>query len=164
MVYTQGRRENDREEYRSELDGDPVDVPMVVLINAGSVSAAEILAGALKDAHKAVVVGERSFGKGSVQSLYRLRNGEALRLTTARYYTPSGVMIHERGVEPQVEVIMTPEEDGNVALQRARADLDDSDAFEARFGVAPVVDRQLNAAQAILKAVLVVDERKMEAR
>ena len=105
---------------------------MAVLINAGSASAAEIMAGALKDTGKAVIVGERSFGKGSVQSVFRLRAGEAMRLTTARYYTPSGVTIHERGVEPQVEVIMTPAEDGNVALQRMRSDINGS-CFEVLF-------------------------------
>ena len=159
LVYTQGRRVEDREEFRSENDTATVNLPMAVLINAGSASAAEILAGALKDTGKAVVVGERSFGKGSVQSLFRLHGGEALRLTTARYYTPGGETIHERGVTPQVEVIMTPDEDRNVALQRARADLDDPVAFEERFGVAPVADRQLETALAILRAALVIDER-----
>lgn len=160
MVYTQGRRKNDREEFRSTNADAPFDLPLAVLINAGSASASEIVAGALKDSGRAVIVGERSFGKGSVQSLYRLRNGEGLRLTTAKYYTPSGVVIHERGVEPQVDVIMTPEDDANVAVQRARSDLTDPVEFEQRFGFAPVPDRQLDAAVAILKAALLVDQRK----
>ncbi len=87
-----------------------------------------------------------------------------MRLTTARYYTPSGVTIHERGVEPQVEVIMTPEEDRNVALQRIRSDITDPDEFEKRFDMQPVADRQLEAALAILEATLVSDRRKSAAR
>ena len=164
LVYTQGRDSTDRDEYRSKNSAPPKTWPIAVLINAGSASAAEILAGSLKDSGKAVIVGERSFGKGSVQSVFRLRAGEAMRLTTARYYTPSGVTIHEQGVPPQVEVIMTPEEDGNVALQRARSDITDPVEFEARFNVAPVADRQLDAALAILAAALASDERKQAGR
>ncbi len=159
MVYTQGRRPEDREELRSQNPAEPIDLPMAVLINAGSASAAEILAGALKDTHKAAVVGERSFGKGSVQTVFRLSAGEALRLTTARYYTPGGVTIHERGVDPDVEVVMSPEEDRNVALQRARNDLTDPVEFEERFGFKPVPDRQLDAAREILRAALLVEQR-----
>jgi carboxyl-terminal processing protease len=77
-------------------------VPMVVLIDAGSASAAEIVAGALQDQHRAIVVGQKSFGKGSVQSLLPLSNGDGLRLTTARYYTPSGNSIQARGILPDV--------------------------------------------------------------
>src|SRR5688572_29385946 len=88
IVYTQGRGQKSREDYRAEASEPPIDVPIAVLINSGSASAAEIVAGALKDTGKAVIVGERSFGKGSVQSIVKLKNGEGMRLTTARYYTP----------------------------------------------------------------------------
>ena len=162
MVYTQGRRTGDREEFRSENDDTPFEMPIAVLINAGSASAAEIVAGALKDTGKAVVIGERSFGKGSVQSIYRLRNGEAMRLTTGRYYTPSGVTVHERGVSPHVEVVMTPEEDFKVALQRARDDIDTPEDFEERFGFTPIEDRQLGAALGALQAKLLIDARERE--
>ncbi len=161
MVYTQGRRAEDREELRSKNTQEPIDLPMAVLINSGSASAAEILAGSLKDTHKAVIVGERSFGKGSVQTLFRLNAGEALRLTTARYYTPGGETIHERGVLPDVEVIMTPDEDRNVAIQRFRNDITDPTEFEERFGEAPVADRQLEAAEAILQAALAIEAKEM---
>lgn len=160
MVYTQGRRAEDREELRSKNTQEPIDLPMAVLINSGSASAAEILAGSLKDTHKAVIVGERSFGKGSVQTLFRLNAGEALRLTTARYYTPGGETIHERGVLPDVEVIMTPDEDRNVAIQRFRNDITDPAEFEDRFGEAPVADRQLEAAEAILQAALAIEAKE----
>lgn len=151
MVYTEGRMADDRQEYRSTNKGEPWDFPMVVLINNGSASASEILAGALKDTGKAWIVGETSFGKGSVQSVIGLPNGEGLRLTTGRYYTPSGVTVNEVGVSPDHEIIMTPEDDLNVALQRNRPDISEPEAFEERFGFAPIEDRQLQAAVAHLR-------------
>jgi len=160
IVYTQGRQPGDREEFRSGWRGHSVDVPIAVLINGGSASAAEIVAGALKDTRRAVIVGERSFGKGSVQSIFRLNDGEALRLTTARYFTPSGKTIHERGIEPDVEVVMSPQEDRNLARQRARPDLTDPREFEARFGEAPIRDRQMQLALEVLKAARLVDQRQ----
>jgi carboxyl-terminal processing protease len=153
IVYTQGRKAEDRDDYRSESSGEPLKLPMAVLINAGSASAAEIVAGALKDTGRAVIVGERSFGKGSVQSVFRLKNGEGLRLTTARYYTPSGVSIHEKGIEPQVTVVMTPDEDSKLRLQRARSDVVAPKEFEERFAFTPIEDRQLQAAVDVLKGV-----------
>lgn len=153
IVYTQGRKPVDREEFRAEAGAQPFSLPTAVLINAGSASAAEIVAGALKDTGRAVIVGERSFGKGSVQSIFKLKNGEGLRLTTARYYTPSGVSIHEKGIEPHVEVIMTPDEDNKLRLQRSRSDVTDANDFNERFGFQPIEDRQLQAALDVLKGV-----------
>ncbi len=159
IVYTQGRSAADREEFRASTTTPPLNLPVAVLVNAGSASAAEIVAGALKDTERAVIVGERSFGKGSVQSIFRLRDGEALRLTTARYYTPSGITIHEKGIDPHVEVVMTPEEDGKVRLQRARDDLQDPVEFKRRFGFEPIEDRQLQAALDVLRASRLIHER-----
>lgn len=159
IVYTQGRKPEDREEFRSELDRSPLAMPMAVLINAGSASAAEIVTGALKDTGRAIVVGERSFGKGSVQSVFKLEQGEGMRLTTARYFTPSGVTIHERGISPHVEVVMTPEEDTKLARQRSRPDITDPKEFKERFGFEPVPDRQLDTAIAMLKGVRLFNER-----
>jgi carboxyl-terminal processing protease len=153
IVYTQGRQPDDREEYRAEGDGEPLTLPVAVLINAGSASAAEIVAGALKDTHRAVIVGERSFGKGSVQSIFKLKNGEGLRLTTARYYTPSGTTIHEHGVTPQVEVVLSTDEDEKIRLQEERDDITDPKEFADRFGFAPIADRQLQAAIDALRGV-----------
>jgi carboxyl-terminal processing protease len=159
IVYTKGRKPSDCEEFRADSDGPPISLPIAVLINAGTASAAEIVTGALKDTGRAIVVGERSFGKGSVQSVFKLENGEGLRLTTARYYTPGGATIHERGIAPHVEVVMTPEEDTRLARQRARPDITDPKAFAERFGFEPVTDRQLDTAIAMLKGVRLFGER-----
>jgi len=159
IVYTEGRLSEDRVEYRAATEGEPLKLPVAVLINSGSASAAEVLAGALKDTHRAVIVGERSFGKGSVQTIFEQKNGEGMPLTTARYYTPSGVTIHEKGIEPQIEVVMTPAEDEKISLQRQRDDLRDPAAFAERFGFEPIEDRQLQAALAALRGVIVLDGR-----
>ncbi len=159
IVYTKGRKPEDREDLKSEFEGEPLALPLAVLINAGSASAAEIVTGALKDTGRAVVVGERSFGKGSVQSVFKLERGEGLRLTTARYYTPGGATIHERGIAPHVEVVMTAEEDTKLARQRSRPDLTDPVEFKERFGFEPIADRQLDTAVAMLKAARVFGER-----
>jgi carboxyl-terminal processing protease len=157
IVYTQGRKPSDREDYRAEGDGDPLDLPLAVLINAGTASAAEIVTGALKDTGKAVIVGERSFGKGSVQAIFKLKNGEALRLTTARYYTPSGVSIHEKGIEPQVQVVMTADEDFKLRQQREQPGLTDRKEFNSLFGFEPIPDRQLQAAIDVIRGVDLLD-------
>ncbi len=157
IVYTQGRRKEDREDYLAAAPEPAITLPVVVLINAGSASAAEIVAGALKDTGRAVIVGERSFGKGSVQSILPLRKGEGLRLTTARYYTPGGVTIHEKGVTPDVELVMSPAEDQNARIQRSREDVLDPDEFKARFNIERTPDRQLEAAVAVLHAALILD-------
>jgi carboxyl-terminal processing protease len=162
IVYTQGRKPADREEYRAEADGDPIDIPMAILINEDTASAAEIVTGALKDTARAVIVGERSFGKGSVQSIFKLKNGEGLRLTTARYYTPSGVSIHQKGIAPQVEVVMSDDEDEKLRDQRARPDLGNPAEFRKRFGFDPIADRQLQAALDVLQGVVVLDRRDAE--
>jgi carboxyl-terminal processing protease len=152
VVYTQGRKPDDRDDYVSETEGQPLTIPLAVLINADSASAAEIVTGALKDTGRAVIVGERSYGKGSVQSIFRLKNGEGLRLTTAHYFTPSGAMIHAKGISPHVEVVMSPEEDWKLGLQAARPDITDPAMFKERFGFFPIEDRQLDAARDVLKA------------
>lgn len=159
IVYTQGRKATDRDEYKAETEGAPLTLPVALLINAGTASAAEVVTGALKDMGRAVVVGERSFGKGSVQSIFKLKNGEGMRLTTAHYYTPSGVTIHERGITPNVEVVMSPEEDGKLARQRSRPDVTDPVDFKERFGFELVEDRQLQAALDVLRGVRLLSPR-----
>jgi len=158
IVYTQGRRPEDRDEYRAEASEPPLTIPVAVLINSGTASAAEIVSGALKDTRRAVIVGERSFGKGSVQTIIDLRNGDGMRLTTARYYTPSGVTIHEHGVSPDVEVVMTAAEDQNIRLQHSRDDVGDPAAFKEEFDVDAARDRQLDAALDVLKSALLLED------
>ncbi len=159
IVFTQGRKPADRENLLAEADVEPLTLPVAVLINAGTASAGEVVTGALKDTGRAVIVGERSFGKGSVQSIFKLKNGEGMRLTTARYYTPSGVSIHEKGITPNVEVVMTPEEDSQLRVQRLRTDITDPKGFKERFGFAPIEDRQLQAALDVLKGICLLNER-----
>lgn len=159
VVYTQGRKPGDREDYRSEIDGTPLELPIAVLINSGSASAAEVVTGALKDTGRAVIVGERSFGKGSVQSIFKLKSGEGLRLTTARYFTPGGVSIHEKGIAPQVEVVMAPAEDSKLSLQRARPERLEPHEFKERFGFEPIEDLQLQAAIDVLSGVRILGGR-----
>ena len=106
IVYTQSRYRPTRLEIHAErgdwLDGQNI----VVLVDAHTASAAEVLAGALRDRKRAIVAGEKTFGKGSIQSIFHLRNGSALKLTTAHYYTPGGAIIHDHGIEPDVSLDM----------------------------------------------------------
>lgn len=102
IVYTEGRDQNSELRY-SATEGDVLNgAPMVVLINGGSASASEIVAGAMQDDKRAIIMGSKSFGKGSVQTILPLSNGAALKLTTARYYTPSGRSIQAEGIEPDI--------------------------------------------------------------
>jgi carboxyl-terminal processing protease len=106
IVSTRGRRENDIQ-HAYARPGDISDgLPLVVLINSGSASASEIVAGALKDHRRAVVMGTRSFGKGSVQTITPMPGHGAMRLTTARYFTPSGISIQAKGISPDIEVAL----------------------------------------------------------
>jgi carboxyl-terminal processing protease len=124
IVYTEGRNRNQNMRFyaRAGQEGKVATVPMVVLINEGSASASEIVAGALKDQKRALIVGTKSFGKGSVQTIIPLEDGSALRLTTALYFTPSGVTINEKGVYPDVVVEDKPL-DTDKSVQKLRDEL-----------------------------------------
>ena len=104
IVSIRGRNKNNVQYFYAHDDGDEPTYPMVVLINAGTASAAEIVSGCLKDHKRAIIMGVRSFGKGSVQSIIPLGDGSALRLTTARYYTPNGKSIQAVGIQPDIVV------------------------------------------------------------
>ena len=158
VAYTQGRTPDSREEFLARGHEPTRNYPIVILVNGGSASAAEIVAGAMRDTGRAVIVGERTFGKGSVQSIIDLGNGEGIRLTTARYDTPSGVTIHERGITPHVEIEMDAEDEARLRVQQSRTDLLDMTEFADRFGFEPVEDVQLQAAQEVLRGVLLMRE------
>jgi carboxyl-terminal processing protease len=156
VVYTQGRSPQSREEFLAEGNHTDRRYPVAILVNGGTASAAEIVAGAMKDTRRAVIVGEKTFGKGSVQSVISLKNGEGLRLTTARYYTPGGLTIHEKGIQPQVEIEVSGDDEAKVRVQQSRTDLTAPAEFEDRFGFAPIEDVQRNAAAEILKGVIAI--------
>jgi carboxyl-terminal processing protease len=129
--------------------------PVAVLINNGSASGSEIVAGALKDTNRAILVGETTFGKGSVQSVMQLPDGSALRLTTAKYYTPSHQVIHEHGVAPTILATMSLDQERALILQR-RDDLTDD---QRKKDLAAFRDTQLERAVDALKGVLVYAQR-----
>jgi carboxyl-terminal processing protease len=108
IVYTDGRLENQKQKYFARRPGSYTDFPMVVLVNGGTASASEIVAGALQDHKRAVILGTTTFGKGSVQTILPLDDNSALRLTTARYYTPSGRSIQATGIVPDIVMDNVP--------------------------------------------------------
>ncbi|GGD22125.1 S41 family peptidase [Sinisalibacter lacisalsi] len=128
IVSTRGRNPEDTERVNAEPGDITEGKPIIVLINGGSASASEIVAGALKDHHRAIIVGTKSFGKGSVQTVMPLRGDGAMRLTTARYYTPSGRSIQALGVSPDIVVQQPPrtpvEENGEDETRRSRSEAD----------------------------------------
>ncbi|MEY4159903.1 MAG: hypothetical protein RLZZ136_524 [Pseudomonadota bacterium] len=127
IVSQRGRIVSENQYFRAEtvFRGDAAKgLPVVVLIDSGSASASEIVAGALQDQHRALIIGERSFGKGSVQSMIRLDRTHAVKITTARYFTPSGRSVQEGGIEPDIRVPQLSDPD---AAKRAKLALRESD-------------------------------------
>src|SRR5437588_1380745 len=120
VVSTQGRAASQERDYTtSSTAKERPRFPLAVLVNEGSASGAEIVSGALKDLKRAVLVGETTFGKGSVQNVLQLPDGSALRFTTAKYYTPGKQVIHGNGVTPNIRVAMTPEQERSLFASRS---------------------------------------------
>ena len=152
VVSTEGRNAREQEKHFA-MTSKQRKLPMVVLVNGGSASASEIVAGCLQDLKRADLVGTKTYGKGSVQSILPLRDGSAIRLTTAKYYTHSHRIIHENGIEPDHKVDMTPEQIRDIVLQRSPAGLSDlSEEEQTRIKVAK--DLQLEKGLELLRAKL----------
>lgn len=152
VVSTQGRVASQQHDYStSGAKKERPSFPMVVLINEGSASGAEIVAGALKDLRRAVLVGETTFGKGSVQNVLQLPDGSAVRFTTAKYYTPSKQVIQGNGVTPNIRVVMTAEQERSLFALRNTGNMkpeDDKGIIKAR-------DPQMLRAIDALKGVMI---------
>lgn len=168
IVSTEGRDSRENSVKRAEGKGDELKgEPIVILVNFGSASAAEIVTGCMQDLHRAVILGEKTFGKGSVQSIFPLDDGSALKLTTAKYYTPSHRVIHEHGIAPDIFVPMTEEQEGALLIKTSIGGLDSLDETN-RVHVAEIADTQLDRAQDLLKGIILYSEMtkpgKMAAR
>ena len=160
IVSTRGRTPDLYQEYNARPGYNLSDgKPMVVLINGGSASASEIVSGALQDLKRATLIGTRSFGKGSVQTVLPLGEDGALKLTTARYYTPSGRSIQAKGIEPDYKVLENIPDDlkgkveslGEASLQgHLKNGTDEQNGSDAYVPPDPVKDTQLTAAVALL--------------
>ena len=152
IVEVKGFGIGEDEAYVSSTPQEEGDYPIVVLLNRGSASASEIVAGSLRSTGRALIVGEKSYGKGTVQSIFALSNGEGLRMTTAHYYLPDGTPIEDGvGLEPDVPVLLSYRDTMRLQLQDYHTGYLTPDEFEERFGFAPVEDRQLGAAIEILR-------------
>lgn len=124
IVYIQGKTARSRNDFYAAKNANEIKVPIVTLINAGSASASEIVAGALQDHKRGLIVGERSFGKGSVQTIIPMTDGSGIKLTTALYYTPNGRSIQAKGIEPDIRIPFvappTDEDKANIARMTVR--------------------------------------------
>ena len=158
VVSTEGRDPAQNIVRRAEGRGDELKgEPVVILVNFGSASASEIVTGCLQDLRRAVILGEKTFGKGSVQSIMELPEHTALKLTTAKYYTPSHRVIHEHGIEPDIVVPMTGEQEAALLLTRSAAGLETSKATNGVHS-AQIEDVQLERANDLLKGILLYGE------
>jgi carboxyl-terminal processing protease len=161
IVSTEGRGSTPKTEYRAQGHGKRIDLPMVVLVNSGSASASEIVASCMQDLQPithAIILGEQTFGKGSVQSILPLPDGSALRLTTAKYYTPKHKVIHEHGVTPDILVPMSDEEEDALRFKHQPGALEGLSEKD-RERIRNVHDRQMERATDVLKGILLFAQR-----
>jgi carboxyl-terminal processing protease len=155
IVSTEGR--TTVEKYFAMGEGDELHgMPIVVLVNLSSASASEIVTGCLQDLHRAIILGEKTFGKGSVQSIFQLEDGSALKLTTAKYYTPSHRVIHEHGITPDLVVPMSDDEEALLQFKRAPGGFESFDETN-RVQLSKIQDQQLVRAVDLLKGILLYE-------
>jgi carboxyl-terminal processing protease len=158
IVFTRSREKEGGQQYKSSglTHYTAKDFPMVILVNGGSASAAEIVAGALQDHKRAMLVGEKTFGKGSVQSVLPLEDGSAIKLTTAKYYTPSERVIHDNGIEPDHTVEMPAEDLFLLLTQKTQENGTEDEALPD--DEPKLRDTQLEAAIGALKGMIISQE------
>ncbi len=160
IVTTKGRKyRSGKMEQRAAGDVRYLDVPLVILVNEGSASAAEIVAGALQDQGRAVLLGETTYGKGSVQSILPIRAeaDSAIRMTTARYYTPSGRQIHDQGIQPDILVYVPPSEWVKVRRKKAIEEGGHLYSEEEKKAYEGVRDRQLDRAVNLVETMMIYE-------
>jgi carboxyl-terminal processing protease len=159
VVYTEGRDAGQRREYYTSTNiKQRPNFPMVLLVNGGSASGAEIMAGALKDLNRAILVGETTFGKGSVQSVIQLPDSSALRLTTAKYYTPSKQVIHEKGVTPNIKAALSDDEERALLLRHRDGLLSPEEQKIVSDQKDPQLDRAIDA----LKGAMIYNQNEKQ--
>ncbi|MDD4735316.1 MAG: S41 family peptidase [Kiritimatiellae bacterium] len=160
IVSTRGRDGTATQTFLARSGQDVQEYPMILLVNGGSASASEIFGGAMQDHQRAILVGERTYGKGSVQSVIKMDDGSAVRVTTAYYYTPKERLIHKKGIEPDIVVPMAPEEWGRILLARSRPKLAEAEEWEKELK--NTEDIQLKRAVDILKGITIFQAQSGE--